>query len=269
MTLKTFTPVSFKLELGFSQKQLHIDLIYTFTSTVINLQPAQQRETAIMIKEYFTDGLIGIAIVLSLFRMDLVGINNLINYPEVQDIILGQTAAYLPANFHHIHSSLRTYGNPKHLDFDNTAFNAWFQNVNNLPLFRENRAYDIEAFLVSASQENVDGEQYPSDQTVSAFSESNTVPRNSLSSLPLESAISFTGEALVSIVPHSSHLTSVNEEPTAEESNTDVNQKDSIDSWFSNGTFPGSNLTKEVINLMLTPSKIAIDLVFNGTVVTV
>ncbi|BFZ06418.1 hypothetical protein BsWGS_09457 [Bradybaena similaris] len=203
-----------------------------------------------MIKEYFTDGLIGIAIVLSLFRMDLVGINNLINYPEVQDIILGQTAAYLPANFHHIHSSLRTYGNPKHLDFDNTAFNAWFQNVNNLPLFRENRAYDIEAFLVSASQENVDGEQYPSDQTVSAFSESNTVPRNSLSSLPLESANSFTGEALISIVPHSSHITAVNEETTADESNADVNQKDGVDSWFSNGTFPGSNLTKEDLKLI-------------------
>ncbi|CAG5116637.1 unnamed protein product [Candidula unifasciata] len=201
-----------------------------------------------MIKEYFTDGLIGIAIILSLFRTDLVGINNLINYPEVQDIILGQTAAYLPANYHHIHSSLGTHINPKHLDFDNTAFNAWFQNINNLPLFRESRANDIEAFLVSGSQENVDGEQYASDQSRSAFSESNSVSRTS-SSFPLESASSFI-EELVSVVPGSSQVTSVNETSTVDESNEGVNQKDSVDSWLLNGTFTGSNLTKEDLKLI-------------------
>lgn len=106
-----------------------------------------------MIKEYFTDGLIGLAILLSLLRTDLLSLNlnNLINYPEVQDIILGQTAAYLPTNFHTIQQS-RHSPSLKHIELDNDALNSWYQNVNNLLRFHQGRQNEIEAFLVSESQ---------------------------------------------------------------------------------------------------------------------
>jgi len=54
------------------------------------------------LKEYFSDGLLQVALLLSLLRTDL---NNILNteyrhYPEVQEIILGQTSAYTQTNFH-------------------------------------------------------------------------------------------------------------------------------------------------------------------------
>jgi len=66
-----------------------------------------------MLKQYFTDGLIQIAIVLSLLRTDLNNYlnSNYVNYPEVQEIIQGQTVAYTQANFH---QSLNTHlGSPE------------------------------------------------------------------------------------------------------------------------------------------------------------
>ena len=60
-----------------------------------------------MLKQYFTDGLVQIAIVLSLLRTDLNHyINqNYVSYPEVQEIILGQTAAYTQTNFHNSYNT--------------------------------------------------------------------------------------------------------------------------------------------------------------------
>lgn len=64
--------------------------------TFVNLQ---DKET--MLKQYFTDGLVQIAIVLSILRTDLNNFNReYVNYPEVQEIILGQTAAYTQTDFH-------------------------------------------------------------------------------------------------------------------------------------------------------------------------
>lgn len=55
-----------------------------------------------MLKQYFTDGLVQIAIVLSLLRTDLNSYlnGNYVNYPEIQEIMQGQTVAYTQTNFH-------------------------------------------------------------------------------------------------------------------------------------------------------------------------
>jgi len=56
-----------------------------------------------MFKKYFTDGLIQVAIVISLLRTD---VNNYINtlvdnsYQEMQEIIMGTSLAYTQTNFH-------------------------------------------------------------------------------------------------------------------------------------------------------------------------
>ena len=56
-----------------------------------------------MFKKYFTDGLIQVAIIISLLRSDVNNyINTLVdhNYPEMQEIILGTSLAYTQTNFH-------------------------------------------------------------------------------------------------------------------------------------------------------------------------
>uniref|UniRef100_A0A0B7AI49 BZIP domain-containing protein n=1 Tax=Arion vulgaris TaxID=1028688 RepID=A0A0B7AI49_9EUPU len=205
-----------------------------------------------MIKEYFTDGLISIAILLSLFRTDLVGINNIINYPEVQEIILGQTAAYLPANFHHIHSSLQSFGNPKHLDFDNSAFNAWFQNLNNGPIFQERRAYDIEAFLVSGSHQNI-GEQYHNDQAIVALSDNNNTLTH-VTSLSEESDSSFAETELTSSSSERPDITITAIDECCklpDEATSSIGQTTNKDvHLLANGTFSGCNLTDEDLKLI-------------------
>ena len=76
-----------------------------------------------MLKQYFTDGLVQIAIVLSLLRTDLNSYlrHNYVNYPEVQELILGPTTAYTQTNFrNNIYNSY--YGSHeihrKHIDLD-------------------------------------------------------------------------------------------------------------------------------------------------------
>ncbi|XP_035829484.1 endoplasmic reticulum membrane sensor NFE2L1 isoform X2 [Aplysia californica] len=197
-----------------------------------------------MIKEYFTDGLIGLAILLSLFRTDLTGINNIINYPEVQDIIIGQTAAYLPANFHSPHNSFNVFSNQKHIDFDNEAFSAWYQNIHNLPLFRERSQNEIEAFLVSASGQNIVTEQFQADPPASVDSETNDVPEISSPTLPLESANSYTTDVEVS-------STASEEAATAAQNSTTESPPVVVDvSVFFKSPFPGCNLTKEDLDLI-------------------
>jgi nuclear factor erythroid 2-related factor 1/3 len=196
-----------------------------------------------MIKEYFTDGLIGLAILLSLFRTDLVGINNLINYPEVQDIILGQTAAYLPTNFHHIQNAPQAFGNLKYLDYDNDAFTAWYQNVDNLPIFQQPREYQIQAFLVNSPSPHI-GEQLQSDRTIITVSGSNSVLEPTSSTLAEESASTF-AEIFNSVVSLEEDQNATVEASASTDLTSNVNV-----SLFFNSTFPGCNLTLEDLNLI-------------------
>ncbi|KAK7480968.1 hypothetical protein BaRGS_00027783 [Batillaria attramentaria] len=109
-----------------------------------------------MIKQYLSDGLLQIAILLSLFRTDLnsfyVPNNELLNYPEVQDILQGQTLAYLPTNFHNHYNTLNSIGgypHPKHIDSD-FYFSSLFRELREWSRFRQVSTH-IEAFLVSDS----------------------------------------------------------------------------------------------------------------------
>ena len=105
-----------------------------------------------MIKQYLNDGLIQIAILLSLLRTDLIHLgvpnNEILNYPEVQDILQGQTLAYLPTSFHNQYNTLNSihgYAHPKHADND-----FYFSSIfHQLERFR-GVSTNIEAFLVSA-----------------------------------------------------------------------------------------------------------------------
>ncbi|OWF52699.1 nuclear factor erythroid 2-related factor 1-like isoform X1 [Mizuhopecten yessoensis] len=69
-------------------------------------------------KEYFADGLLNIAILLSLLRTDLNNVvdRNYRHYPEVQDILHGQTAAISLTNFNNYIDSLHGRIHPKSPD---------------------------------------------------------------------------------------------------------------------------------------------------------
>ncbi|XP_013066639.2 nuclear factor erythroid 2-related factor 2-like isoform X1 [Biomphalaria glabrata] len=190
-----------------------------------------------MIKEYFTDGLIGLAILLSIFRTDLVGINNLINYPEVQEIILGQTVAYLPASYNHIINSHHPFESSKHLELSNEAFSAWHLNINNLPFLRERHRTEIEAFLVSGTQQNVELENFTgTPTTLNVEHEDNQIVDLSGQNLPEESASSYS-EATIS-------------NDNVPESSEDTLQTAIADTSIVNNPFPGCNLTKEDLDLI-------------------
>lgn len=203
-----------------------------------------------MIKEYFTDGLISLAILLSLFRMDLdhVNLNNLINYPEVQDIIQGQTAAYLPANFHHLPNAPHAFGNPKHVDFDNEAFTAWFHNNGNSFQFGRGYQNNIEAFLVSGPDPSIVSVL---TQEVPPPTSTNEADTNSTSStsptLPEEGANSFPELSIsnVSVASSSSYQ-------NGPESSTSNSQETTVVdvSFLFNNPFPGCNLTTEDLELI-------------------
>ena len=194
-----------------------------------------------MIKEYFTDGLISLAILLSLFRTDLTGINDIISYPEVQDIILGQTVAYLPANFHNAYDSLHLTTNRKDIDLEN----AWFQNIHNLPRFRQNRRdlNHFDAFLVNAPVPNTIVEQFhQADPPTTQQDPSEDEVRNSTSpSLPLEGANSY--DVGVNGTLNETHGASQDPSSSIEAPVFDI-------SFCTNSTFPGCNLTKEVIHIV-------------------
>ena len=131
-----------------------------------------------IIKQYFTDGLIQIAIILSLLRTDLNNYlnSNLIDYPEVQDVILGQSIAYAPTNFHNhfnILNSLSGSVHPKSVDHE--YFSSIFQEFRSLPRFQRfyGLSTDINAFLLethhgissgSISHSTASGGQSSSDE---------------------------------------------------------------------------------------------------------
>ena len=74
------------------------------------------------IKKLFTDGLLQIAVVLSLLRTDwhnyINSLHNYHNYPEIQDIILGPLSGITQADFHSHgwHQNSLGYAHPKNVD---------------------------------------------------------------------------------------------------------------------------------------------------------
>ena len=51
-------------------------------------------------KKYLADGLLQLAILLSLMKFDLNGWNSFISHPEIHEIVLGSSSAYTQTNFH-------------------------------------------------------------------------------------------------------------------------------------------------------------------------
>lgn len=115
-----------------------------------------------MLKNYFTDSLIQIAIVLSLLRIDLQNyLNSSLNdYPEVQEIVLGQSSAFTQTQFHHnqwLNSVDGLYGlgrNSKNIEtfYDESVFNDLHSLI---PYRGPNAQQNITTLLLVAGQQNV------------------------------------------------------------------------------------------------------------------
>ena len=103
-----------------------------------------------MLKQYFTDGLVQIAIVLSLLRTDLNNYinHNYVSYPEVQEIILGQTVAYTQTNFHNSYNF--QLGSPeiyrKNINPERTFISSIYRDLRSLRHISSSR--DIPTFLL-------------------------------------------------------------------------------------------------------------------------
>ncbi|WAR05216.1 NF2L2-like protein [Mya arenaria] len=112
-----------------------------------------------MLKQYFTDGLIQIAIVLSLLRTDLNNYLNVnyVNYPEVQEILQGQTAAYTQTSFHLLQDA--HLGSPeiyrKDIDANNIFGTSFYRDIRS---FRPNphqlNEINIPTFLLVSENAN-------------------------------------------------------------------------------------------------------------------
>ena len=106
-------------------------------------------------KKYFTDGLIQIAILLSLLRTELNQnyLNNYYNnYPEIQEIILGSSSAYTQTNFHNHNwhnGGFSGYSHPKSIDnyYANSVFRELHSLSPNVPFDRVDQY--INAWLVT------------------------------------------------------------------------------------------------------------------------
>lgn len=108
-----------------------------------------------LLKQYFTDGLVQIAIVLSLLRIDLNSYlnTNYVNYPEVQELILGQTAVYTQTNFHR-NSFENYYSGHEHLKSIESEASIILQDLRSLSRFARHqvtRQQRIATFLVGLS----------------------------------------------------------------------------------------------------------------------
>lgn len=104
-----------------------------------------------MLKQYFVDGLVSIAIVLSILRTDLNNFNReFVDYPEVQEIILGQTAAYTQTNFH-IHTINSRLGSPeiyrKNIEPDYIFNSALYRDLRSFRP-RQNNDLNVPTFLL-------------------------------------------------------------------------------------------------------------------------
>lgn len=107
-----------------------------------------------MLKQYFTDGLVQIAIVLSLLRTDLNDYlhHDFVNYPEVQEIILGPNVAYTQTNpfRNNIHNSI--YGSHEvHkgiIDIDTVFTSSVFRDLRSLRHISNVRNIHIPTYLI-------------------------------------------------------------------------------------------------------------------------
>ncbi len=91
-----------------------------------------------MMKKHFTDGLLQLAIVLSLLRTD---INNYLNsyygyYPEIQEVILGSSSAYTQTHYHQ-NSWNQDIGYPHPKSIDNYYANSVFRDLHSLSQYRQ------------------------------------------------------------------------------------------------------------------------------------
>ena len=112
-----------------------------------------------MLKQYFTDGLVQIAIVLSLLRTDLNSYlrHNYVNYPEVQELILGPTAAYTQTNFHNnIYNSY--YGSHeihrKSIDLDTSYLSSIYRDLRSVRHISNVRDRNIPTYLIVGGSNN-------------------------------------------------------------------------------------------------------------------
>ena len=121
-------------------------------------------------KAYFTDGLVQIAILLSLFRTDW---NNYLNsslydgYPEIQEIIMGPLSGYTQTYIHsnEWHTGSISMSHPKSISLDYPS--SVFHDIHSLGRhwqFDEIRT-NIDAFLVSEGpQRRLDSEHAQTSQ---------------------------------------------------------------------------------------------------------
>ena len=110
-------------------------------------------------KKHLTDGLLDIALLLSLLRTDLHNLLNadhevlFNNYPEIQEIFLGSTSAYTQThNFHanNWHNSMGAFVHPKSID--NFYANSIFRDLHELSHYRrfDGIQTNINAYLASS-----------------------------------------------------------------------------------------------------------------------
>ena len=134
-----------------------------------------------MMKKYFTDGLLQVAIVLSLMRTDLNDyLNNVVNTfqqenLEGHDVIHGPTSAYTQANFHHLyHSDFSQAVHPKNID--NVISNSVLGDLHALGnLRRYNIETNIAAYIVG---------EHGTPGLWDSGTEDNSVPQVSLTDHP-------------------------------------------------------------------------------------
>lgn len=189
-----------------------------------------------MLKQYFTDGLIQIAIVLSLLRTDLNNYlnSNYVNYPEVQEIIQGQTVAYSQANFH---QSFHTHlGSPeiyrKNIELDHNtiirdlrSFRSWFPPVSEVNTF----------LLIGGGSSSFINQNSTENEQVENEDENNNVEAGpstlSLDEIHLEgqNLLNTLEETIGAIANHAIQGT----DPTNEVSQTHIESISVITVWFA------------------------------------
>ena len=142
-----------------------------------------------MLKQYFTDGLVQLAIVLSLLRTDLNTYfnHNYVNYPEVQEIILGPTAAYTQTNFHNIYN---TYYGSHEIHRKNVDIDAIYTSsvIRDLRSFRHiSQVINIPTYLLVSGSSNIALESSTIEETQEDINNNHSDDQQALSLEGLDS----------------------------------------------------------------------------------
>lgn len=104
------------------------------------------------IKRYFTDGLVQVAIMVSLLRIDLDTYRNVddLYIPEYGDTVLGETSFYAQTQFHNHRNIIGGYAtHPKHIERDNSAILRELQRLGEYERYRNRVQTDIIALLLN------------------------------------------------------------------------------------------------------------------------